>query len=416
MFIDKARIFVTAGRGGNGAVSFRREKYVPLGGPDGGNGGRGGDVYLLAEPQLTTLLDFTYRPRFRADDGMPGSTSKCYGKSAEDIDIKVPVGTVVRIGGTAVADLTRPGQRYLVAKGGRGGRGNAAFKTQRRSAPHIAEKGEPGEEAVIDLELKLIADVGLVGMPNAGKSTFLSRISAARPKIADYPFTTLAPNLGVVAAGDTHYVVADIPGLIEGAHDGRGLGDEFLRHIQRTKVLVHLVDINGFEEHTAYHNFKAINSELSRFSPALLKKPMIIAVNKMDITGAAGKLAAFKRYAKGKKIFAISAVTGDGMTALLKAMAAAVAAAPPDSGFAEETRREYIYAPEFVVEKTDDAYVVSGKKVETLWAMTDFSQEEGLRRFQNILRKMGVEKALDDKGAVPGDTVRICSMEYVYEK
>lgn len=416
MFIDKARIFVTAGRGGNGALSFRREASVPLGGPDGGNGGRGGDVYLLADPQLTTLLDFTYRPRFRAADGMPGSNSKCYGKGAEDVDIKVPVGTVVRIGGAAVADLTRPGQKYLVAKGGRGGRGNASFKTHRRSAPHIAEKGEPGEEVVIDLELKLIADVGLVGMPNAGKSTFLSRISSARPKIADYPFTTLKPNLGVVAAGDTHYVVADIPGLIEGAHDGRGLGDEFLRHIQRTKVLVHLIDVNGYEGGTAYQSFKAINHELSRFSPALLKKPMLIAVNKMDVTDADKKLMAFKRYVKGKKIFPMSAVTGSGLPALLKAMAAAVASAPPDSGFAEETRREYIYAPEFTIEKTADAYVVSGKKVEKLWAMTDFSQEEGLRRFQNILRKMGVEKALEAKGAVVGDTVRICSMEYIYEK
>lgn len=416
MFIDKARIFVTAGRGGNGALSFRREASVPLGGPDGGNGGRGGDVYLLADPQLTTLLDFTYRPRFRAADGMPGSNSKCYGKGAEDVDIKVPVGTVVRIGGAAVADLTRPGQKYLIAKGGRGGRGNASFKTHRRSAPHIAEKGEPGEEVVIDLELKLIADVGLVGMPNAGKSTFLSHISSARPKIADYPFTTLKPNLGVVAMGDTHYVVADIPGLIEGAHDGRGLGDEFLRHIQRTKVLVHLIDVNGYEGATAYHSFKAINHELSRFSPALLKKPMIIAVNKMDVTDADKKLTAFKRHVKGKKIFPISAVTGTGLPALLKAMAAAVASAPSASGFVEETHREYIYAPEFTIEKTADAYVITGKKVEKLWAMTDFSQEEGLRRFQNIMRKMGVEKALEAKGAVVGDTVRICSMEYIYEK
>lgn len=416
MFIDKARIFITAGRGGNGALSFRREASVPLGGPDGGNGGRGGDVYLLADPQLTTLLDFTYRPRFRAADGMPGSNSKCYGKGAEDVDIKVPVGTVVRIGGAAVADLTRPGQKYLVAKGGRGGRGNASFKTHRRSAPHIAEKGEPGEDVVIDLELKLIADVGLVGMPNAGKSTFLSHISAARPKIADYPFTTLKPNLGVVAVGDTHYVVADIPGLIEGAHDGRGLGDEFLRHIQRTKVLVHLIDVNGYEGGTAYQSFKAINHELSRFSPALLKKPMLIAVNKMDVTDADKKLTAFKRYAKGNKIFPISAVTGAGLSTLLKAMAAAVAAAPPASEFAEETRREYIYAPEFTIEKTADAYVISGKKVERLWAMTDFSQEEALRRFQNIMRKMGVEKALEAKGIAVGDTVRICSMEYVYEK
>ncbi len=416
MFIDKARIFIIAGRGGAGAVSFRREKYVPLGGPDGGNGGKGGDVYLLADPQLTTLLDFSYRPHFRAKDGMPGSNSNCYGRGAEDIVIKVPVGTVIHTGGKAVADLTVAGQKIMIAKGGRGGRGNSSFKTQRRNAPHIAEKGELGEEVAIDLELKLIADVGLVGVPNAGKSTFLSRVSAARPKIADYPFTTLKPNLGVVAVNDMQFVIADIPGLIEGAHDGQGLGDEFLRHIQRTKVLVHLIDVSGFDGKTAYHNYKTINNELSRYSPKMLKKPMLIAVNKMDVTDAAEKLKVFKRYAKKKKIFPISAVTGEGMPALMNALAAMVAAAPPDDVFIEETRREYVYEPDFTVTKQEDVFVVSGKKIEKLWSMTDFNQQEALRRFQNILKKMGVEKSLDEHGAVVGDTVRICSREYVYEK
>ncbi|MEI8218743.1 MAG: GTPase ObgE, partial [Elusimicrobiota bacterium] len=392
------------------------EKYVPLGGPDGGNGGKGGDVYLLADPQLTTLLDFSYRPHFRAKDGMPGSNSNCYGRGAEDIVIKVPVGTVIHTGGKAVADLTVAGQKIMIAKGGRGGRGISSFKTQLRNAPHIAEKGELGEEVAIDLELKLIADVGLVGVPNAGKSTFLSRVSAARPKIADYPFTTLKPNLGVVAVNDMQFVIADIPGLIEGAHDGHGLGDEFLRHIQRTKVLVHLIDVSGFDGKTAYHNYKTINNELSRYSPKMLKKPMLIAVNKMDVTDAAEKLKVFKRYAKKKKIFPISAVTGEGMPALMNALAAMVAAAPPDDVFIEETRREYVYEPDFTVTKQEDVFVVSGKKIEKLWSMTDFNQQEALRRFQNILKKMGVEKSLDEHGAVVGDTVRICSREYVYEK
>lgn len=418
MFIDKARIYVTAGSGGSGCISFRREKHVPLGGPDGGNGGKGGDVYLLADPHKNTLLDLTYRPHYKAGDGAKGGTSKMYGRGAEDLVIKIPIGTVVSRDGEVIADLRRSGEQILIAKGGRGGRGNAVFKTHRHTAPRIAEKGEPGEHFVLDLELKLIADIGLVGFPNAGKSTFLSRVSSARPKIADYPFTTLSPNLGVATVGDKNFVIADIPGLIEGAHEGKGLGDEFLRHIQRTRVIIHIVDIFGFDNNTAYKNFKTINAELAKYSKKLSKKPMVIAANKTDLTDAKEKLAEFKKRLKGKKIFPISAVSGEGVKELLsQALKALEAAVETESEHLPELPvRKYIYEPDFTVSRDGDVYVVSGKKIEKLSAMTDFENMETLRRFQNIIKKMGVEKALVAAGAAPGDTIRIGLQELIFEK
>lgn len=416
MFIDKARVFITAGRGGDGCISFRREKYVPLGGPDGGNGGKGGDVYLAAEPHLSTLLDLTFRPHYKADSGAAGGSSNCTGRSADDLTIRVPVGTVVSRGGEILADMKEPRQKILVAKGGRGGRGNSSFKTGRHTAPRIAEKGEPGEQVNLDLELRLIADVGLVGFPNAGKSTFLAHISAARPKIADYPFTTLTPNLGVVRSGEGSFVVADIPGLIEGAHLGKGIGDEFLRHIQRTRVLIHLVDVMGFDEHTAYRNYRTINKELEAYSPRLSKKPMLVAVNKMDLTDADAKLARFKKTLKKARIYPISAATGAGIPALLKAVQKALATAPVEEEIVPEPVKKYVYEPEFTIAREGDVFIVKGSKIERLAAMTDFSEEESLRRFQNILRKMGVEKALQEKGIVEGDTVRIASMEFTFSR
>lgn len=416
MFIDKARIFITAGRGGAGCISFRREKFVPMGGPDGGNGGKGGDVYLEADPHLTTLLDLTYRPHYRAEDGHAGQGSNKFGRSAPDLTIRLPLGTVIYQGGAVLADLKEPGRKLLVAKGGRGGRGNASFKTGRHTAPRLAEKGEPGEAVTLELELKIIADVGLVGFPNAGKSTFLSRISAARPKIADYPFTTLTPNLGVVNIKGRQAVVADIPGLIEGAHEGKGIGDEFLRHIQRTRVLIHLVDITGFNEKTPYENYRIINNELARYSKELLKKPMLIAVNKMDVSDADKLLSKFKGHLRGKKIYPISAVTGAGVDSLLKALLHALDTVPAPEEVVVEPVKRYVYEPDFTIAKEGDIYIVRGAKVEKLAAMTDFNQEEALRRFQNILKKMGVEKALEERGIRVGDTIRITGREFTYEK
>lgn len=416
MFIDKARIFVTAGCGGAGCVSFRREKYIPFGGPDGGNGGRGGDVYFEANSHLTTLLDLTYKPKHEAQNGQNGQSGNKYGKGAQDLIIKVPLGTVVYRKGELIADLKESGQKLLVAKGGRGGRGNASFKTGMRTAPHISEKGEPGEQVVLDLELRLIADVGLAGFPNAGKSTLLARVSSARPKIADYPFTTLTPNLGVVSFGGRSFVVADIPGLIEGSCEGKGLGLDFLRHIKRTKVLIHLIDVMGFSGKTAFWNYRAINKELTRYSKELAKKPALIAVNKMDLTDADKKLNELKKHLKNKKIFPISAATGSGLKELLKETVKLLNLPSRDEKTEHEPVRKYVYEPEFTVLKQGGVYFIKGSKVEKLASMTQFSQEEGLRRFQNILKKMGVEKELERQGISAGDTVKIAEIEFTYEK
>ena len=388
-----------------------------MGGPDGGAGGRGGDVFLIADPHYTTLLDLTYRPHHRAFSGSSGGSANKYGRSAGDLTIKVPVGTVVYKDGELLVDLTQAGQIICVAKGGRGGRGNSAFKTSRNTAPRLAEKGEPGQSVTLDLELKLIADIGLAGFPNAGKSTFLSHISAARPKIADYPFTTLSPNLGVIQFGGKSYVVADIPGLIEGAHEGKGLGDEFLRHVQRTKILIHIVDVSGFENRTAYQNYKIVNGELSKYSKTLAKKPMIVAVNKMDVTGADSLFAAFKRRLKGRRIYPISAVTGQGIKELIAGAVKLLSSVKEESALEPgKGVKKYVYAPEFTVTVEDGVFTVRGEKVEKLAAMTDTAREEALMRFHNILKKIGVDAALREKGILPGDTVRIGVLELVYEK
>ncbi len=320
-FIDRAKIFVQGGQGGNGCVAFRREKFVPKGGPSGGSGGKGGDVVLVADRNVHTLLDFKYKRHYRAERGRHGEGNKRSGRSGKDLIVKVPVGTVVKDAetGEVIGDLTEHGQRLMVARGGRGGRGNAEFATPTRRAPDFAEPGEPGEERWIELELKLLADVGLVGFPNAGKSTFLSRISAAKPEIADYPFTTLRPILGVTKVGDHSFVVADIPGLIEGAHSGKGLGHEFLRHIERTKLLLHLIDLTD-QTRTPQEAFEAINRELELYSPELSKKPQIVVGTKIDALTDRSVLSELKNYfeEKGYPFFAVSAVTGEGMDELMK--------------------------------------------------------------------------------------------------
>jgi GTPase len=416
LFVDHVRISVRGGPGGNGCLSFRREKFVPLGGPDGGNGGRGGDVILVADPQKKSLLDLAYRPHFLACEGEPGHGSNKMGHGGEDLHVFVPVGTLVLRDGRVLADLKSSNQTYLAAKGGRGGRGNAAFKTQRTTAPHISEKGEPGEEAKLDLELKLLADIGLIGCPNAGKSTLLARLTSARPKIADYPFTTLNPNLGVADWHGVTMVLADIPGLIEGAHAGKGLGHDFLRHIERTRLLLHLVDISGFDGSDALSLIKMIMEELRLYSPKLMKKPMVIVANKMDLTGADDALKALKKRWKKTRIFPISAATGLGVNDLL-AYAAKELAKPAPAEESPETEEPFRFVVEldFEVERDGEAFRVKGAKVERLAAMTHFEQEEAVRRFQNILKKMGVEKELARQGAVPGDTVKIGPIEFFYE-
>jgi GTP-binding protein len=320
MFIDQAKIFVQAGNGGNGCVSFRREKFVPRGGPDGGDGGKGGDIILVASSSIKTLLDFYRHPHYKAHNGEHGSGNNRSGKSGSDLILSVPCGTFVYKEGKLICDLVDEGQSVIVARGGRGGRGNAKLRSRSQPVPHFAEKGEPGESATLRLELKLIARVGIVGYPNAGKSTLLSVISNARPKIADYPFTTLVPNLGVVRFGEGEsFVVADIPGLIADAHKGKGLGIQFLRHIERTEVLVHLVDIHGYEGMTPFENYIAINQELKAYHPHLLKKPQIVVANKMDIPSAETKLQTFRSQIR-KKVYPISAITGEGIKELLNVM------------------------------------------------------------------------------------------------
>ena len=416
MFIDKARIFVTAGRGGAGCISFRREKYVPMGGPDGGNGGKGGDIYIEADPHLNTLLDLTYRPYLKAKDGQPGGSANKYGRGAEDLVIRVPPGTVIYKNLELFADLKEPHQKVIVAKGGRGGRGNHSFKTHKHTAPRVAEKGEPGEIVTVNLELMLIADVGLCGLPNAGKSTLLSRISAARPKIADYPFTTLSPNLGIAKFAGKSFAVADIPGLIEGAHKGKGLGDDFLRHIRRTRVLVHLVDVFGFGDKTAYENYRTIKKELSSYSKKLAQKPSILAANKMDLTGSAEKLKEFKKRLKGVKVWPISCATGEGIDAVMKEAVKVLNTPVKKDEAVVETVKTYTYEPDFRIEKIGEVFFVKGAKVEKLSDMTVFKEEEALRRFQNIFKKMGVDKALKENNIQPGDVVRVGKFEFIYKE
>ena len=409
MFLDEVAIYVKGGNGGNGIVSFRREKYVPLGGPAGGDGGRGGDVYLVVDRKLTALSRFERKRRFCAEDGKNGGSFNKTGADGSDVFVEVPPGTVVRDEktGALIADLTQPNQQALVAHGGRGGRGNARFKSSTNQAPRMAEKGEPGEERWLSLELKLIADVGIVGVPNAGKSTLLSVISAARPKIAPYPFTTLTPNLGVVYLGDMEMVFADIPGLVEGAHKGIGLGHDFLRHIQRTRVLVHLLDGAGEDP---IGDFVQISSELALFDPALLEKPQIVVLNKIDLPQAQGRRADVEATIteRGHRFFSISAATHEGVDGLVKAVAQTLAELPLPSPPDEiPTFRLEDDGGVFEIVREGSAFRVVGKRIERAAAMTYWEYDEAVMRFQRILEAMGITEALREAGIAPGDTVFI---------
>jgi len=419
MFIDKAKVFVTAGRGGDGCISFRKEKFVPYGGPNGGNGGKGADIYFEADPRKSTLLDLSYKTKLKAPDGNKGMNNNKYGRYGEDLIVQVPLGVLIFKDGQLFADLKIAHEKVLIVKGGRGGRGNASFKTARHTAPRIAEKGEPGESAQINLELRLIADVGFVGLPNAGKSSLLTRISAARPKIADYPFTTLIPNLGIVNHKGATFTAADIPGIIEGAHSGKGLGLEFLRHIRRTKVLIHIIDISGFDAKDPYKNYQIINNELKKYSKYLIKKRLVIVLNKIDLPDSNKHIQKFKKHLKNKKFFMISAITGENIDILLDEIVKALNK-PFISNPEEEIEiipvKKYIYEPDFKISKKDGAFIVTGSKVEKLTLMTKLNEDDSLRRYQNILKKMGLEAQLIKKGVKTGDTVQIGEFEFVFEK
>ncbi|AUG58233.1 GTPase ObgE [Acetivibrio saccincola] len=424
MFIDSAKIKIKAGNGGNGAVSFRREKYVAKGGPDGGDGGRGGNIVFVVDPGLRTLQDFRYKRKYRAEDGQNGGKANRTGKDGEDLVIRVPPGTLVKEEktGRIIADMVKPWEKVVIAKGGRGGAGNQRFATPTRQVPNFAKPGQEGEELSVILELKLLADVGLIGFPNVGKSTILSVVTSAAPKIADYHFTTITPNLGVVDLGEDSFVLADIPGIIEGAHQGVGLGHEFLRHIERTKLLIHVVDISGSEGRDPLEDFEIINKELKEYNEPLFKRPQIVAANKIDITeDFEKKLTEFKNVIepKGYKVFPISAATSKGVKELMRYAANMLKELPetvivkPEEKFVYEAENE---EDDFKVYKENDVYVVEGKWVERLIASVNFNDYESLQYFQRSMKRKGIIDALEAEGINEGDTVRVEDIEFEYYK
>ena len=422
MFIDRAKIFIKAGDGGAGALSFRREKYVPRGGPDGGNGGRGGNVILEVSRQLNSLQDYRFKHHFAAGRGGRGGGSRRHGKDASDLILQVPPGTLVKDEeGKTIADLVGANQRLVVGRGGRGGRGNASFKSATRQTPRFAELGEPGESRWLWLELKLIADAGLIGLPNAGKSTLLSAASAARPKIGDYPFTTLEPVLGVVElAEDATFVMADLPGLIEGAHAGAGLGLEFLRHVDRTRVLIHVIDAAAGDQHRLWNDYEQVRAELKKYSASLARRPQLIALNKMDAVSEPSEVLAFRQrlVRLRRRSFPISAATGDGVPDLLWATSRMLERRKreaPEPVPALKVYRGPSSAEPFTIEPIDGGFRVSGNQLERLLAMTDITNPEGLAHFQRMLDRWGLNDALARHGARGGEMVRISDAEFLYD-
>ncbi|WHL75629.1 GTPase ObgE [Bacillus velezensis] len=426
MFVDQVKVYVKGGDGGNGMVAFRREKYVPKGGPAGGDGGNGGDVVFEVDEGLRTLMDFRYQRHFKAIRGEHGMSKNQHGRNADDMVVKVPPGTVVTDDDTkqVIADLTEHGQRAVIAKGGRGGRGNTRFATPANPAPQLSEHGEPGKERYIVLELKVLADVGLVGFPSVGKSTLLSVVSSAKPKIADYHFTTLVPNLGMVETDDGRsFVMADLPGLIEGAHEGVGLGHQFLRHIERTRVIVHVIDMSAMEGRDPYEDYVTINQELSEYNLRLTERPQIIVANKMDMPEAAENLKAFKeKLQDDHPVFPISAVTREGLRDLLFEVANQLETTPEFPLYDEEELAEnrVMYTmedeeiPFNITRDPDGAFVLSGDSLERLFKMTDFSRDESVKRFARQMRGMGVVEALRERGAKDGDIIRLLEFEFEF--
>ena len=450
MFIDKVRINVKGGNGGAGCMSFRREAHVPKGGPDGGDGGHGGNVILEADLGVSSLIEYRFKHHFKAERGTHGRGSRMYGADGEDLILKVPVGTVVREyneetkeAGEVLADLTHDGERITVAQGGIGGRGNIHFVTSKRRAPAFAELGEPTEDCWIELEMKLMADAALVGMPSAGKSSIISRISAAKPKIADYPFTTLVPNLGVVKHGDDSFVVADVPGLIEGAHEGRGLGHEFLRHIERTALIIHVVDMTGgYEGRDPIEDYQIINRELELYEEELKNRPRIVVANKIDAPGTEEDIKRLAKIVKedsiaaaggnefaespiDPKLYCTSAVTGQGIDQLVAAISSKVKVLREELREQEETQAEFEQVWEHrrkqrenefeVIKLSDGVFRVKGTKVERWVVQTEWDNEEAIAYLQHRLKRAGVEKALIKAGAVDGDEVRIVGREFEFD-
>ncbi len=422
MFVDEAELEVIAGNGGNGCMAFRREKYVEMGGPFGGNGGKGSDIIFVTDEGLNTLLDLRYKKQIKGDRGENGMGKGMHGKNAKPVYVRVPLGTIITDANTheVLADLTEKKEEVLIAKGGRGGRGNMAFATHANPAPAFCENGEPGEIRKIKLELKLLADVGLVGMPSVGKSTFISMVSKARPKIAAYHFTTLHPNLGVVRTNDQRtFVLADLPGLIEGASLGEGLGDKFLKHIERTRVLAHMIDMSGYEGRDPIEDYYKIREELKAFNPKILEKPEIIIANKMDMEKAEENLKKFKEKIS-VPIYPISAIKKEGIEPVLTKLADLLEQIPKMQK--EEIKKEshVLYKFEkkdpFTIIKENDVWVIRGEKVEKLFLMTKFQTEESVRRFARSLRKLGVDDRLRELGAKEGDTIRILDYELEYKE
>lgn len=421
MFVDYVKIIIKSGDGGNGAATFRREKYVAAGGPDGGDGGKGGDIYFEVDPDSNTLIDFRYNKKFKAEDGQNGSGSHRFGKSGSDFVVKVPIGTIVKDAetGKVIVDMSKPGQKELILKGGRGGKGNSHFATSTRQAPRFAIDGEKGKEKEIILELKLLADVGLVGFPNVGKSTILSKVTKATPKIADYHFTTIDPNLGVVKTehGDS-FVIADIPGIIEGASDGVGLGLRFLRHVERTRLLLHVIDVASIEGRDPVNDFNIINEELKKYSEKLASRKQIIVANKIDSMQDENNYKKLEELAKEKniEIYKISAVTGEGLNPLFNHVAEVLKKLPKEDIVDVEDRVVYTLedeADEFEIEIIDGEFVVSGPAVERLMGRVNIGDNESYHYMEKMLKKIGIEQALRDKGVKEGDTVKL--LDWVFE-
>ncbi len=414
MFVDTAEITIKAGKGGNGLVSFHREKYVPAGGPDGGDGGKGGNIVFIADKHLATLMDFRYKKVYSAQNGQDGRAGRCSGRAGDDTIIRVPEGTLLKdaASGKIIADMTGDNKTFIAAKGGNGGFGNMHFATPVRQAPKFAKPGQPGQERTIILELKLLADVALVGFPNVGKSTLISRVSQARPKIANYHFTTLVPNLGVVSVHDKSFVIADVPGLIEGAHEGVGLGHDFLRHIERTRLLVHLVDVSGIEGRDPIDDFQTIMKELSLYNPELAVRPQIVVGNKSDLIQESDSFADYIK-AQGYDYFPISAATGAGVDALINHIASMLDTIPAIPVYeAEELEEEEIDETVFEILKHDGLYEVAGPYVDKLLRGINFGDDDSIRYFQRAIKARGIIEALREAGVGEGDTVLFGEMEF----
>lgn len=423
MFVDEVIIKVEAGNGGDGCLAYRREKFIPMGGPFGGNGGKGSDIKFVVDEGLHTLIDLRYMKTIKGEKGENGSGKNQNGKNADDVIVRVPQGTIITDDETGfiLADLRNKNDEFVVANGGRGGRGNTAFKTQSNPCPSFAENGEPGEKRVLKVELKLLADVGLVGMPSVGKSTIISMISKAKPKIAAYHFTTLTPNLGVVKASkDRSYVVADLPGLIEGASNGDGLGDKFLKHIERTRVIAHVIDMSGFEGRNPYDDYVTIRKELESFDEKLIKRPEIIIANKMDMETSEKNLKEFKEKVKNVEIYPITAITNEGLENVINKLADMLDEIPIEPLYEEEKFESFVLykfkkEEPFTIIKENNIWVVKGEEVEKLLKMTKFNTEEAVSRFANKLRKMGIDDKLIELGVQEGDIVRILDFEFEFK-